>query len=135
MANTESERGERPNRGFAAMDPERQREIARKGGPASPQEQNLQGVNRSEAGRKGGEAVVQKYGPGHMAEIGRRGGEARGAGGGRSGARGRGEREGEGERYREGGGGGALAGMEEGRREAAGKAGEASGGGQRGRNA
>jgi uncharacterized protein len=28
-----------------------------------------------EAGRKGGEAVVKKYGPEHMAEIGRNGGE------------------------------------------------------------
>jgi general stress protein YciG len=28
-----------------------------------------------EAGRKGGEAVVEKYGPKHMAEIGRKGGE------------------------------------------------------------
>jgi general stress protein YciG len=30
----------------------------------------------AEAGRKGGEAVVQKYGPEHMAEIGRKGGES-----------------------------------------------------------
>jgi general stress protein YciG len=29
-----------------------------------------------EAGRKGGEAVIDKYGEGHMAEIGRKGGEA-----------------------------------------------------------
>jgi general stress protein YciG len=28
-----------------------------------------------EAGRKGGEAVINKYGPEHMAEIGRKGGE------------------------------------------------------------
>jgi general stress protein YciG len=28
-----------------------------------------------EAGRKGGEAVVDKYGPEHMADIGRKGGE------------------------------------------------------------
>jgi len=28
-----------------------------------------------EAGRKGGEAVVEKYGPEHMADIGRKGGE------------------------------------------------------------
>ena len=28
-----------------------------------------------EAGRKGGETVVDKYGPEHMAEIGRKGGE------------------------------------------------------------
>lgn len=42
------------NRGFASMDPERQREIARKGGAAVSQ-------NRE-----------------HMAQIGRRGGEASG---------------------------------------------------------
>jgi hypothetical protein len=41
-------------RGFAAMDDEEQREIA----------------------RKGGVAVVEKYGPEHMAEIDRKGGEA-----------------------------------------------------------
>jgi uncharacterized protein len=29
----------------------------------------------SEAGHKGGEAVIDKYGPEHMAEIGRKGGE------------------------------------------------------------
>jgi general stress protein YciG len=28
-----------------------------------------------EAGRKGGEALVEKYGPEHMSEIGRKGGE------------------------------------------------------------
>lgn len=31
-----------------------------------------------EAGKKGGEAVVEKYGPGHMSEIGKKGGESRG---------------------------------------------------------
>ncbi len=32
-------------------------------------------MTREDAGRMGGEAVVEKYGPDHMAEIGRRGGE------------------------------------------------------------
>lgn len=59
------------------MDPERQREIARKGGRASGgRPQNLEGVDRAAAGRRGGEAVVGKYGPEHMADIGRRGGQA-----------------------------------------------------------
>jgi len=66
-------------RGFAAMDPEKQREIARKGGRASGgRPENLQGVDRRAAGRKGGEAVVRKYGPQHMADIGRKGGRASG---------------------------------------------------------
>jgi len=66
-------------RGFAAMDPEKQREIARKGGRASGgRPENLRGVDRRAAGRKGGEAVVRKYGPQHMAEIGRKGGRASG---------------------------------------------------------
>ncbi len=34
-----------------------------------------------EAGRKGGEAVVEKYGEEHMSEIGRKGGEASHGGG------------------------------------------------------
>lgn len=66
-------------RGFAGMDKEKQREIASKGGQASGgNPENLQNVDRSEAGRKGGEAVVEKYGPEHMSEIGRKGGEASG---------------------------------------------------------
>ena len=68
----------RRGRGFAGMDPERRREIARKGGKASPQAENLRNVDRSAAGRKGGHAVVEKYGAGHMAEIGRKGGESSG---------------------------------------------------------
>jgi uncharacterized protein len=47
--------------------------IARKGGKARAKDSE----SLSEAGRKGGEAVVEKYGHEHMAEIGRKGGEAR----------------------------------------------------------
>jgi hypothetical protein len=66
-------------RGFAAMDPERQREIARRGGRASGgRPENLRAVDRREAGRRGGHAVVEKYGHDHMAEIGRQGGKASG---------------------------------------------------------
>ena len=44
-------------RGFAGMDKEKQREIASKGGGASGgNPENLENVDRSEAGRKGGEA-------------------------------------------------------------------------------
>jgi general stress protein YciG len=46
-------------RGFASMDPARQREIARKGGASVPREKRSFSQDRSlaaEAGRKGGEA-------------------------------------------------------------------------------
>jgi general stress protein YciG len=46
-------------RGFASMDPERQREIARKGGASVPGEKRSFSQDRSlaaQAGRKGGEA-------------------------------------------------------------------------------
>jgi general stress protein YciG len=65
--------------GFAAMDPERRREIASLGG----KEAHAQGLAHeftSEkariAGRKGGQAVSRNRD--HMVEIGRRGGLARG---------------------------------------------------------
>ena len=48
-------------RGFARMDPERQREIARKGGANVPHEKRSFAQNRalaSEAGRKGGRRVA-----------------------------------------------------------------------------
>lgn len=46
-------------RGFSAMDPERQRELARKGGASVPDEKRSFSQNRdlaASAGRKGGEA-------------------------------------------------------------------------------
>lgn len=62
----------RDNRGLASADPATRERVARMGGVARAEDpQSL-----AEAGRKGGEAVVQKYGPEHMAEIGRRGGES-----------------------------------------------------------
>ncbi|HUR69962.1 MAG TPA: KGG domain-containing protein [Candidatus Thermoplasmatota archaeon] len=71
-----AENEEENRRGFASMDEEEQREIASKGGEASGgNPENLENVDRSEAGRMGGEAVVDKYGPDHMAEIGKKGGE------------------------------------------------------------
>ena len=69
--------GGESKRGFASMDPSRQREIASKGGKAAHQ----QGVAHEwtpdearRAGRKGGEAVSKNKD--HMSEIGRKGGEA-----------------------------------------------------------
>ena len=67
-------------RGFASMDPNRQREIASKGGRAA----HAKGTAHEwtpdearEAGRKGGETVSRDRA--HMAQIGREGGGARSA--------------------------------------------------------
>jgi hypothetical protein len=62
------------------MDPEKQREIARKGGRAAHAKGTAHEFTSDEArnaGRKGGETVSRNRQ--HMAEIGRRGGERRGA--------------------------------------------------------
>lgn len=67
----------RQERGFAAMDPEQQREIARLGGRAAHQRGTAHEWTVEEAaraGRKGGEAVSRDRA--YMAEIGRRGGKA-----------------------------------------------------------
>jgi uncharacterized protein len=55
----QNENMSKPKRGFAAMSPERQREIARKGGESVPAENRSFSRNRelaATAGRKGGEA-------------------------------------------------------------------------------
>lgn len=62
------------NRGFASMDGEKQREIARKGGQAVSRNRE----HMATIGGKGGEAVSRNRE--HMANIGRKGGEARSAG-------------------------------------------------------
>jgi uncharacterized protein len=70
----------RSNRGFASMDRSKQREIASKGGRAAHQKGTAHEFDSGEAraaGRKGGVTVSQNRE--HMAAIGRRGGEARGA--------------------------------------------------------
>ena len=62
-------------RGFASMDPEKQRAIARKGGRAAHEKGSAHEFSPDEAreaGRKGGERVSMDRG--RMAEIGRRGG-------------------------------------------------------------
>jgi uncharacterized protein len=68
------------NRGFAAMDPEKQKQIASEGGRAA----HKQGVAHEwsseearEAGRKGGQIVSRNRE--HMSEIGRRGGQSSGS--------------------------------------------------------
>lgn len=64
-------------RGFASMDPSRQREIASKGGKAAHQQGVAHEWSADEAraaGRKGGEAISKNKE--HMAQIGRKGGEA-----------------------------------------------------------
>ncbi len=68
-------------RGFASMDPSRQREIASKGGRAAHAKGTAHEWSSDEArvaGRKGGEVVSRDRD--HMAAIGREGGEARGRG-------------------------------------------------------
>ena len=69
----------RSNRGFASMDPARQKEIASKGGRAAHAKGTAHEWTPDEArqaGRKGGEAVSRDRA--HMAAIGREGGGARG---------------------------------------------------------
>ena len=72
MANTSK-------RGFASMDPAKQREIASKGGRAAHQKGTAHEFTSDEArvaGRKGGEAVSRDRA--HMSAIGREGGHSRG---------------------------------------------------------
>ncbi|MFN8580981.1 MAG: KGG domain-containing protein [Gemmatimonadaceae bacterium] len=66
-------------RGFASMDPARQREIASRGGRAAHEKGTAHEWTPDEArvaGRKGGEVVSRDRD--HMSAIGREGGEARG---------------------------------------------------------
>lgn len=67
-------------RGFASMDPERRREIARRGGKIAHEKgtaHKFTPAEAREAGRKGGVAVSKDRE--HMAEIGREGGYTRSA--------------------------------------------------------
>ncbi|MCY0993986.1 KGG domain-containing protein [Nannocystis sp. ILAH1] len=78
MPNSTGNTGERRGgRGFAGMDAEKQREIARKGGRAAHEKGTAHEFDSEEAraaGRKGGEVVSQNRE--HMAEIGAKGGHA-----------------------------------------------------------
>lgn len=70
----------RSSRGFASMNTQKQREIARKGGRAAHAKgtaHEFTADEAREAGRKGGQAVSRNRE--HMASIGRRGGEESGA--------------------------------------------------------
>jgi general stress protein YciG len=67
------------NRGFASMDPDRQREIASEGGKAAHEKgtaHEFDSDEAREAGRKGGETVSRDRE--HMSEIGRKGGHSSG---------------------------------------------------------
>lgn len=67
------------NRGFAAMDPEKQKKIASEGGRAAHRQGVAHEWSRDEArqaGRKGGQIVSQNRE--HMSEIGRKGGQSSG---------------------------------------------------------
>jgi general stress protein YciG len=72
QASRSDSRRESGRRGFASMDPERQREIASKGGKAAHQKgtaHHWTAEEAREAGRKGGHAVSRDRK--HMAAIGR----------------------------------------------------------------
>lgn len=80
-------------RGFASMDPERQKEIASRGGRAAHEKGTAHEWSSNEAreaGRKGGVTVSRDRA--HMAAIGREGGESRSAAA-RQARQGHGERE------------------------------------------
>lgn len=65
-------------RGFAAMDPERRKEIAGRGGKSAHQQGKAHRFTREEAqvaGSKGGKAVSRDRE--HMSKIGRKGGKSR----------------------------------------------------------
>jgi general stress protein YciG len=63
---------QRSSRGLASADAQTRARVARAGGEARARNPS----SLAEAGRKGGEKVVQQYGSEHMAEIGRKGGQA-----------------------------------------------------------
>jgi general stress protein YciG len=78
-SNSSNGNGRRSNRGFAAMSPERQKQIASEGGRAAHKLGVAHEWNSDEArkaGKKGGQIVSQNRE--HMSEIGRRGGQSSG---------------------------------------------------------
>jgi len=77
-SSTNGATGGKSRRGFASMDPSRQKEIASKGGRAAHQKGTAHEWSSDEArsaGQKGGIAVSRDRA--HMAAIGREGGESR----------------------------------------------------------
>lgn len=90
MANTNQEQNDNTSkRGFASMDPEKQKEIASKGGKSVPPEERSFSKDHnlaSKAGKKGGESVAPEDRPFSQdrelaSEAGRKGGKAGGGGG------------------------------------------------------
>lgn len=79
-----NENGRASGRGFASMDPDRQRQIASKGGESVPADKRSFSKNpelAAEAGRKGGRSVPASSrsfsrNPSLAAEAGRKGGQA-----------------------------------------------------------
>ena len=87
-SNQGNQGGDTSNRGFASMDPERQREIASEGGKAAHEKgtaHEFTSEEAREAGREGGKAAHEK-GTAHeftseeAREAGRKGGQASGGG-------------------------------------------------------
>ena len=84
MANQDQRHGHGSDRGFAGMDEEKQRDIARKGGESVPSEERSFSKDHelaSEAGRKGGQNVPDEersFSKDHerASEAGRKGGKA-----------------------------------------------------------
>jgi general stress protein YciG len=85
MSDENAQQRKTSHRGFASMSPERQREIASKGGKAAHKSGNAHEFNSAEAaqaGRKGGQAAhaagtAHEFTPAEAAAAGRKGGEAR----------------------------------------------------------
>jgi general stress protein YciG len=79
MSNGTSSGKKKAKRGFAAMDPDKQKEIAGAGGKAAHAKGTAHEFTKETAGKagvKGGKVVSKDRA--HMAEIGRKGGQARG---------------------------------------------------------
>ena len=81
---TTGQQPRKSNRGFASMDPEKQKQIARKGGQSVPDEKRSFSQNpelAAKAGRKGGQSVnpdKRSFSRDHAlaSEAGRKGGHA-----------------------------------------------------------
>ena len=73
----EEEKGSGPHapRGFAAMEPQQRREIARRGGRVAQESRSPE--ERREISRRGGHAAQEERTPERRTEIGRRGAQAR----------------------------------------------------------
>ncbi|MBX4210432.1 stress-induced protein [Candidatus Parcubacteria bacterium] len=74
-----SKRGNISRRGFASMDPNRQKKIASRGGKAAHEKGTAHEFSTDEArlaGRKGGKSISRDRE--HMSHIGKKGGEAKG---------------------------------------------------------